>query len=113
MDAPSAARVLIADDEIASGVIEKLMTLPDGADTRSRGLRVIRGQMSLGYAPGPWLVQRSSPALTATAKCARSKRSVQRCQRSIPAKASEPSRKTRGTFGRSARISASVSYVYV
>ena len=110
MDAPSPARVLTAVEEIAIDVMKKVMTLPEGADSISRWLSVMRGQASFGKAPGPLDCQVSSPARMAITKWARSKSSVQRCQVSILPKASEPVRNTSGVSGpRSLRISTSVS----
>jgi hypothetical protein len=110
MDAPSPARVLMAVEDIAIGVMKKVMILPAGADSSSRGLSVMRGHASLGKAPGPYDCHAWSSARIATTKCASSKSSIQRCQVSIFSKASEPVRNTIGCSGpRSLRISASVS----
>jgi hypothetical protein len=71
MDAPSAARFRMAVDEMAMGVIEYVMILPEGADSNSRGLSVMRGQTS-GKAPGPLRAtarrRRGSPPRSAPAE---------------------------------------------
>jgi len=53
---------------MARGVIAKVITFPQGAAWRSRGLRVIRGHASFGKMPGPFASQFASSARTATAK---------------------------------------------
>ena len=102
----------MAVDEIASGVMAKVITCPAGFASRSLRLIVTRGQSALGTAPGPFDCHSASSARTATAKCARSSSPSQRCQVSMRAKASVPQRNTSGRSGPcSRRYSPSVSTV--
>ena len=80
MDAPSPARVLTALEEIAIGVMKKVITLPEGADSISRWLRVMRGHASLGKAPGPF--ERHSSSSSGAVTCPTVSRRGKRDQRS-------------------------------
>src|SRR5438477_387785 len=107
MEAPSPASARTAVEEMASGVMAKVMIFPAGEPSSSRRLSVMRGHTSRGNAPGPLEDHSPSSARTATAKCARSV-ARRRWPKWIGSKV--PPKRPRGAFeGRGSAADVSVS----